>query len=91
MVRAGHAGKLRWLGHSDEQYRRFIGGHAAFFKKIEKKHGDVAALKRTLYDGLMLQLLNCPLDLFVEKRIYEYAAFRPVQAASLWAQERANL
>ena len=45
-----------------------------------------------LADGLCLQLMNCPLDLFVEHMIYTtYKDMRPVQLLSLFHQEVNNI
>ena len=44
-----------------------------------------------LADGLCLQLMNCPLDLFVEHMIYTtYKDMRPIQLLSLFHQEMNN-
>ena len=45
-----------------------------------------------LADGLGLQLLNCPLDLFVEHMIYtDYKIVRPIQFLSLFHMEKDNI
>lgn len=42
--------------------------------------------------GLMLQSMNCPLDLFVEERMFnKYVAMRPIQLLSLMALEHQNI
>ena len=43
-------------------------------------------------DGLGLQLMNCPLDLFVEHMIYtQYETVRPIQLLSLFHMELGNI
>jgi len=45
-----------------------------------------------LADGLGLQLMNCPLDLFVEHKIYtDYQIARPIQLLSLFHMEQDNI
>ena len=45
-----------------------------------------------LADGLGLQLMNCPLDLFVEHMIYnDYKIVRPIQLLSLFHMEQDNI
>lgn len=45
-----------------------------------------------LADGLALQLMNCPLDLFVEHMIYsDYKIVRPIQMLSLFHMEQDNI
>ena len=45
-----------------------------------------------LADGLGLQLMNCPLDLFVEHSIYtDYKIVRPIQLLSLFHMEQDNI
>lgn len=45
-----------------------------------------------LAQGLGLQLMNCPLDLFVEHMIYtDYSVMRPIQLLSLFHMEQENI
>ena len=45
-----------------------------------------------LADGMGLQLMNCPLDLFVEHMIYkDYKIARPIQMLSLFHMEKENI
>lgn len=74
---------------------------AAFKKRYLKfmqrthNHIPVAELDKVLYglaDGLGLQLMNCPLDLFVENLIYaNYQIARPIQMLSLFHMEQDNI
>ncbi len=75
--------------------------HRAFNQRYEnfmkKKHSHIpqVELKKVLMglaDGLGLQLMNCPLDLFVEHLIYtDYAIVRPIQLLSLFHMESDNI
>lgn len=64
---------------------------------MKKKHSNVSSqeLDRVmagLADGLGLQLMNCPLDLFVEHNIYtDYKIVHPIQLLSLLQMERDNI
>lgn len=74
---------------------------AAFNKRYSKfmksKHSYLPAdelnkVMAGLADGLGLQLMNCPLDLFVEHLIYKnYKAVRPIQMLSLFHMEQDNI
>ena len=64
---------------------------------MKKKHSHIPAseLDKVIYglaDGLGLQLMNCPLDLFVEHMIYtDYKIVRPIQMLSLFHMEQDNI
>ena len=64
---------------------------------LKKKHSHIPSsqLDKVIYglaDGLGLQLMNCPLDLFVEHKLYkEYAVARPIQLLSLFHMEQTNI
>lgn len=63
-------------------------------QKIGKSVGSVRVeeLLEKLYAGVVLQSMNCSLDLLVEDKIYrEHKIFRPVQFLSLLEQEKANV
>lgn len=68
-----------------------------YLKFMQKTHGHipVAELNKViagLADGLGLQLMNCPLDLFVEHMIYsDYQIVRPIQMLSLFHMEQENI
>ena len=74
---------------------------AAFRKRylgfMKKKHSHIPSheLDKVIYglaDGLGLQLMNCPLDLFVEHMIYtDYQIARPIQMLSLFHMEQDNI
>ena len=66
-------------------------------KFMQKKHSHIPTteLNKIIYglaDGLGLQLMNCPLDLLVEHKIYtEYKIARPIQMLSLFHMEQDNI
>ena len=74
---------------------------AAFKKRylpfMRKTHSHIPASEMDkiifgLADGLGLQLMNCPLDLFVEHLIYrDYKIARPIQLLSLFHMEEDNI
>ena len=64
---------------------------------MKKKHSHIPSQELDkviagLADGLGLQLMNCPLDLFVEHNIYSgYQVARPIQLLSLFHMEQDNI
>ena len=64
---------------------------------MKKKHSHIPAselhkVMSGMSDGLGLQLMNCPLDLFVEHLIYtNYNVVRPIQLLSLFHMELDNI
>lgn len=68
-----------------------------YLKFMQKTHSHIPAseLNKILFglaDGLGLQLMNCPLDLFVEHMIYsDYQLVRPIQMLSLFHMEQDNI
>ena len=70
--------------------RRFL----RFMQKAHKQlsSSSIRDIMDHLADGLCLQLMNCPLDLFVEHMIYTtYKDMRPIQLLSLFHQEMNNI
>lgn len=65
------------------------------FMQTKHKHIPSDELQKVmagLANGLGLQLMNCPLDLFVEHMIYtQYPIVRPIQLLSLFHQEQDNI
>ena len=65
------------------------------FMQTKHRHLPASELRKVmdgLADGLALQLMNCPLDLFVEHKIYtEYSVARPIQMLSLFHMELDNI
>lgn len=69
---------------------RFI----AWQKKLTEKIGYTKGIEIVgeVLKGLILQLMNCPLDLFVEQRMFDnYDVIKPIQLLSLLAQEEENI
>lgn len=68
-----------------------------YINYMKKKHSNVSSqeldkVMAHLADGLGLQLLNCPLDLFVEHYIYtDYKIVHPIQLLSLFHMEQDNI
>lgn len=64
---------------------------------MQKKHSHIPSSELNkvmleLADGMGLQLMNCPLDLFVEHMIYtDYKEVRPIQMLSLFHMEQDNI
>ena len=87
-----HRGKT--MISTDETRRSF---NKRYIKFMQSKHKHLPSdeLKKVmvgLANGLGLQLMNCPLDLFVEHMIYtQYPIVRPIQLLSLFHQEEDNI
>ena len=68
-----------------------------YLKFMQKAHShipqqEMIKVMAGLADGLGLQLMNCPLDLFVEHLIYmNYKVVRPIQLLSLFHMEQDNI
>lgn len=63
-------------------------------KKLLNKisNEEIASIVKKIQNGICLQLMNCPLDLFVEHYIYDkYPVMRPIQFLMLLRQEQDNL
>lgn len=68
--------------------------YAAWIKKLVNRfeHSKAMNLVEQIHRGYMLQVMNCPLDLFVEKRMYDkYPIVRAIQLLSLMEQETYNI
>ena len=80
---------------SSEQTR--VGFRKRYINFMKKKHSHIPSQEMDkvisgLADGLGLQLMNCPLDLFVEHMIYtDYQIVRPIQMLSLFHMEQDNI
>lgn len=71
----------------NRRYRKFM---QKFHSQIPTS--DMNQFLFGLENGLVLQLMNCPLDLFVEHMIYkEYKIARPIQMLSLFHMEKENI
>ncbi len=80
---------------SSEQTRNAFKKRYLGFMKKKHSHIPASELDKVIYglaDGLGLQLMNCPLDLFVEHLIYTgYKIVRPIQMLSLFHMEQDNI
>lgn len=68
--------------------------YAAWIKKLVNRfdHSKAMDVVEQIHKGYMLQVMNCPLDLFVEKRMYDkYPIVRAIQVLSLMEQETYNI
>ena len=93
MLSAQGNGKLQTIGFTQKNFDAFLQDYKRHFDEVKKKIGAVQAekLAKHLFQGLSLQVMNAPLDLFVEQKIYEKAEFRPLQLTSLFAMESSNI
>jgi len=93
MLSAQMNGKLQTIGFTQKNFDAFLQDYKRHFDEVKKKIGTVQAeqLAKHLFQGLSLQVMNAPLDLFVEQKIYEKAKFRPLQLTSLFAMESSNI
>ncbi|MBP3832411.1 MAG: tetratricopeptide repeat protein [Bacteroidaceae bacterium] len=80
---------------SSENTRRAFKNRYYTFMKNTHKGIPVIELNRIIVDlaeGMGLQLMNCPLDLFVEHLMYsQYKVVRPIQLLSLFHMEKDNI
>lgn len=79
---------------SNENEGKFRARYAQWAKKLTDKFGYTKAQEVVgqILSGLMVQVMNCPLDLFVEKRMFDkYKVMRPLQLLSLIGQEHENI
>lgn len=94
MLEARKAGTNHVVYSNSENEAAFRGRYAKWTKKMTDRFGHTKAQEITssVMNGLMLQGMNCPLDLFVEERMFKkYKAMRPIQLLSLMAQEQDNI
>lgn len=80
---------------STEQTRNEFKKRYLSFMKKKHSHIPCSEMDKVIFglaDGLGLQLMNCPLDLFVEHKIYtDYQIARPIQLLSLFHMEQDNI
>ena len=92
--RATKAKKGKAIVSSETTRATFKKRYLKFMQKIHS-HIPASELEKILFglaDGLGLQLMNCPLDLFVEHMIYtDYQIARPIQMLSLFHMEQDNI
>ena len=79
---------------SDATRKAFNNRYIKFMKKTHShiSSSEMDKVMAGLADGLGLQLMNCPLDLFVEHMMYkDYEVVRPMQLLSLFHMEEDNI
>lgn len=93
MLSAQKVGKLETIGFTQKNFDEFQSDYKRHFDDVRKKIGNVKTeqLAKQLFQGLSLQVMNAPLDLFVEQKIYDKPEFRPLQLHSLFAMETSNI
>ena len=93
MLSAQRNGKLQTIGFTQKNFDTFLQDYKRHFDDVKKKIGAVQAekLAKHLFQGLSLLVMNAPLDLFVEQKIYAKAEFRPLQLISLFTMESSNI
>lgn len=87
-------GKGQVVTSSENQVRIFNQRYGKLFRKLHPnmEPDKVNQMLDSIRTGLCLQLMNCPLDLFVEDVIFEkYPEMRPLQLLSLSRQEEDNI
>ena len=91
--KAKAAGRNKFVVYSDGHYQRFAKTYSVFYRKMSERVGNKNAEQvfRQVFEGLGLQLMNCPLDLFVEQKVYDIVDARPIQLLSLLKQEQDNI
>lgn len=78
---------------NNENKLAFRNKYASWINNIVNKfgHGRAMSVVDKMHEGLMVQIMNCPLDLFVEKRMYDkYPIVKAAQLLSLMHQETLN-
>jgi len=89
-----NAGLGRFVVTTKEQKKMFVQRFGKLFGKLhpELDPDSSREILNKLLNGLNLQIVNCPMDLFVEDMIYEkYPDMRPLQLLSLFRQEQDNI
>lgn len=70
-----------------KDFTNFLQETDAYLSKLKKRIDprELKKLLRNIHEGFSLQLMNCPLDLFVETRIYDQEpTLRPIQFLSMF-------
>lgn len=91
---ATKANKNKAIISTEKTRANFNKRYMRFMKKAHSNLGDfeLGKFMADLERGLGLQLMNCPLDLFVEHKMYtEYKVSRPIQFLSLFNMEKDNI
>lgn len=90
-TKAGKGNVFKKNVNNDMYFKQSFG--AAFSKLIPRYGAElIEKLQKMVQDGIITQLLSCPLDLFVEQHIYDrYKDLAILQLLSLLHQERTNI
>lgn len=72
----------------NSEYKKFLNGLAGSLKKLEKRgipDASIAKYCKDLFEGILRQVFNTPIDLFIEDILYrDYPELRYVQFISLY-------
>ena len=93
-LEADKVNKNRVIFSNNDNVIAFRTKYAAWIKKLVNRfdHSKAMGVVQQIHAGYMLQVMNCPLDLFVEKRMYDkYPIVRAIQLLSLMEQETYNI
>lgn len=93
-LEADKVNKNRVIYSNNDNVIAFRTKYAAWIKKLVNRfdHSKAMGVVQQIHAGYMLQVMNCPLDLFVEKRMYDkYPIVRAIQLLSLMEQETYNI
>ena len=93
-LEADKVNKNRVIFSNNDNVIAFRTKYAAWIKKLVTRfdHSKAMGVVQQIHAGYMLQVMNCPLDLFVEKRMYDkYPIVRAIQLLSLMEQETYNI
>lgn len=93
MMEAKQKGTLKAIGHRQANFDAYMADYKRHFDSLKKSMDTpaVESLARQLFTGMSLQTMNCPLDLFVEQKIFDNEKFRPLQLATLFDMEVGNI
>lgn len=94
MQEAKAEGKLETIGFAQENFDLFLERHEKVLDRLRDEIDAQTAdgLAKQLFNGISIQMMSVPLDLFVETKIFnEYPKFHAAQFASLWSMEQNNL
>lgn len=87
-------GKGRVYTQTNEQTRKFMARYHAYYNNLFKGQAKEKQeeFEHQICNVIAMQILNCPLDMFVEDLIYtHYPQLRPVQLLSLMAEEQEDI
>ena len=93
-LEADKVNKNRVIFSNNDNVIAFRTKYASWIKKLVNRfdHSKAMDVVQQIHAGYMLQVMNCPLDLFVEKRMYDkYPIVRAIQLLSLMEQETYNI